>query len=549
MTDISFSLFAPYNKEAALIGDFSNWEPLEMTKNEQGVFETSVELEDGQYHYKFRVRSKSWFLEEDEWVDVVDPYATHVEDSETPSAILTVENGERILDTYEWQHDDTPLAPDHQLIIYEVHVGDFSGGEGGDDAKGRYTNVIEKLDYLSDLGITAIELMPIEEFPGDQSWGYNPRYFFATESSYGTSAELKELVDACHARGIRVIKDGVYNHSESSSPLTQIDHDYWYHHEPQDSENNWGPEFNYEKYDENLDTFPARKFVGDAVRYWVANYHIDGIRYDAARQLDNFEFMQWVNNEAKHAAGEKPFFTIAEYIPEDPSVTGPDGPMDSVWHESFYYTMKDVMQGNTGDLEGVKDVLDARRRGFPGGNNVVNFLSSHDHNHVMADLGEAGILDEEAFKRVKLGADLMFTAIGIPMIWMGEEFGEASTKTTEVNKLSWPLLQNELNADLHATFRGLINLRKNNSALFGTNLDFFHEDDDAKVLAYVRWNDEGSRVVIIANLSGDYLKDYTIPNIPADGVWHEWSQDYDLEAHDGTLTLDLPDYEAKVLVK
>ena len=124
-----------------------------------------------------------------------------------------------------------------------MHVGDFSGGEDDPYPRGNYQHVIEKLDYLCELGINAIELMPIKEYPGDYSWGYNPRYFLATESSYGSTEDLKRLIDECHARGIRIIIDGIYNHSEASSPLTQIDHDYWYHHEPRDPDNNWGPEF------------------------------------------------------------------------------------------------------------------------------------------------------------------------------------------------------------------------------------------------------------------------------------------------------------------
>ncbi len=88
---------------------------------------------------------------------------------------------------------------------------------------------------MSELGINAIELMPLKEYPGDYSWGYNPRHFFATESSYGSTAELKKLIDECHGRGICVIIDGIYNHSEASAPRIQITTYYWYYHEPLDT--------------------------------------------------------------------------------------------------------------------------------------------------------------------------------------------------------------------------------------------------------------------------------------------------------------------------
>ena len=422
-SSIEFKLFAPYNKEAALFGSFSDWKDVPMEKDEQGYFRTAVELEDGVYQYKFRVRSKSWFFEPDQWVDVVDPYATDI-DNPTQNGVIRIKDGEKIIDTYVWQHDDKPLPQNQELVIYEMHVGDFSGGEDDPYPRGNYRHVIEKLDYLSELGINAIELMPVKEYPGDYSWGYNPRYFFATESSYGPTEGLKRLIDECHCRGIRVFMDGIFNHSEASSPLTQIDHDYWYHHEPRDPDNNWGPEFNYEHYDENLDLKPAWKFIGDSVHFWINEYHIDGIRYDAARQIANYDFMHWVTEEARQAAHIKPFFNIAEHIPETPSITNFDGPMDSCWHDSFYHTVKAHVSGEKFDLAELKDVIDCKRQGFMGATNVINYLTNHDHERLMVELGNQEILDEAAFKRLKLGAVLLMTAVGVPMIWMGQEFGD-----------------------------------------------------------------------------------------------------------------------------
>jgi 1,4-alpha-glucan branching enzyme len=544
---IEFTLFAPYNNAISLVGDFSDWKEISMQKGDDGFFRTSVDLEDGVYQYKFRVQSKSWFFEPDEWVDVNDPYATDIDDP-SQNCVVRVKDGERIIDTYVWQHDDKPLPSDRELVIYEMHVGDFSGGEDDPYARGQYKHVIEKLDYLCELGINAIELMPVKEYPGDHSWGYNPRYFFASESAYGTTEGLKRLIDECHARGIRVIMDGVYNHSEAECPLTQIDHDYWYHHSPRDPDNNWGPEFNYEHYDENLDTYPARRFIGDVIRYWVSEFHIDGIRFDAARQIANYDFMHWIVNEAKDAAGPKPFYNIAEHIPETTDITNVDGPMDGCWHESFMHIVLDHISGSTFDLEQLKDALDAKRQGFMGATNVVNYLTNHDHDHLMASLGDREILDDEAFRRVRLGAALLMTAVGIPLIWMGEEFGEYKEKTIEQAKIDWTLLEHDNNKGLFEYYKGLIALRKNNHALYTENIDFFHEDPDCKVLAYGRWNDEGSRVVVVANFSDQYHAGYRIENFPENGTWHEWTGDYDIEAGDNNILIDLPEYEAKVLV-
>jgi 1,4-alpha-glucan branching enzyme len=546
---IEFQLFAPYNKGAALIGSFSDWQDIPMQKGEDGYFRVTVDLEDGTYQYKFRVQSKSWFLEPDQWITITDPYATDIDGmSADENGIVKIKDGERIVDTYVWKNDSHPLPADQELVIYELHVADFSGGEDDPHARGKYKHVVEKLDYLCDLGINAIELMPVKEYPGSYSWGYNPRFFFAPESAYGSTTELKQLVDECHGRGIRVIVDGIYNHSESSCPLTQIDHDYWYHHDPKDAEFNWGPEFNYEHYDEKLDTYPARRFIGDTVRYWVSEYHLDGIRYDAARQLGNFDFMAWVTQEAKQAAGAKPFYNVAEYIPDEPAITNLDGPMDGCWHDSFYHTVLPHILGETFDLEQLKDVLDPKRRGYMGATNVVNYLTNHDHNHVMADLGDRDIFDEAAFRRKKLGVALLMTAVGIPMLWMGEEFGEYKYKTIDPNKIDWTLLGHELNQGLFQYYKGLIALRKNNHALYTNNIEFFHENPDAKVLAYTRWNAEGSQVVVVANFSDQFLGGYQVADFPMDGTWHEWTSNYDVEVSDRTLTIDIGEFEAQVFV-
>jgi 1,4-alpha-glucan branching enzyme len=546
-SSIEFQLFAPYNKGAVLKGCFSDWQDIQMEKGEDGYFRTSVELEDGTYQYKFRVQSKSWFLEPDQWVDVTDPYATGVIDDETQNGVMRIKDGQRIVDTYTWQHDDTPLPQNHELVIYEMHIGDFSGGEDDSYPRGQFKHVVEKLDYLCELGINAVQLMPMMEYPGDYSWGYNVRHFFALESSYGETEELKHLIDQCHSRGIRVIVDGIFNHSESEHPLTQIDHDYWYHHEPP-HEFSWGPEFNYEHYDENLDIKPAWKFIGDVVRFWIEEYHIDGIRYDAAKQIENYDFMHWITDQADKKAGDKPFYNVAEHIPETPSITNVDGPMDGCWHDSFAYCLKDHIFGDTFDLERLKDALDGKRQGFMGAVNLVNYLTSHDQERLMVELAEHEIFDEVAFKRIKFGVDLLTTAVGIPLILMGEEFGEYKPLKPESSKLDWTLLKNEESQGLLDYYKGLIRLRKENHALYTDNIDFFYEDPEAKVLGYIRWNDEGSQLIIIANFSDNFLEGYAVSPIPESGTWHEWTRNYDVEVVDGKLELDLGEYEAKVLV-
>ncbi|MEJ1931552.1 alpha-amylase family glycosyl hydrolase, partial [Nostoc sp. NIES-2111] len=505
----------------------------------------------GIYQYKFRVKSNSPHHQE-EWIDIIDPYATDVDD-EKGYGIVRVKDGQRIVDDYVWQYDNVPLPQNHELVIYEMHVADFTGDEFGPEKRGKYLGVIEKLDYLRDLGINAIELMPVNEYPGDYNWGYKVRHFFATESSYGSTKDLKRLIDECHKRGIRVFMDGIYNHTDEKCPLMLIDKNYWYYeyrHYPEDPDNYWGPEFNYNNYDEQLDIKPAWKYVGDVVRYWVEEYHLDGIRFDAVRQLANFEFLTWLAQEAHKTAGSKPFFNIAEHIPDTSTVVKPDGPLDACWHESFHYFVVPHITGEKFDLEQLKPALDPKQQGYATATNVINYIATHDRQRLMRELGDRGIFDEDAFRRAKLAAIILMTAVGVPMLWMGEEFGEYQRKSEDVTqpkKINWSLLNNDQNQNLLDYYKKLIALRKHTPALQSDNIEFFHENTAAKILAYVRWNDRGSRVVVVINFSANNLSHYQIPHFPTADTWRDFFTNDEITITDG-LVIDIPSYGAKVFV-
>lgn len=154
--------------------------------------------------------------------------------------------------------------------------------------------------------------------------------------------------------------------------------------------------------------------------------------------------MQWIAQEAKTTAGAKPFYNIAEHIPETTSITNIDGPMDGCWHDSFRHTITVHICGDTFDLESLKDVIDGKRQGFMGPTNVVNYLTNHDHDHIMVELANRQIFGEAAFKRAKLGAAILMTAVGVPLLWMGEEFGEYKPKTQESSKIDWTVLNHDL---------------------------------------------------------------------------------------------------------
>jgi 1,4-alpha-glucan branching enzyme len=155
---------------------------------------------------------------------------------------------------------------------------------------------------------------------------------------------------------------------------------------------------------------------------------------------------------------------------------------------------------------------------------------------------------EAAFKRAKFGAVLLVTALRIPMLWMGEEFGESTRETpNQPNKLQWSLLKNQPNHQLLAYYKHVILQREKVPALYTENIEFFHENAETKVLAYYRWSDEGTPAVVVANFLATYLSGNSIPNFSA-GTWREWMYNKILEVGEEWFKFDLPEWSAHLFV-
>lgn len=552
---ISFALLAPYNQAVQLLGSFDNWQTHDLQRGDDGWWHLELDLPDGDYEYRYRVQSKSWFSV-DQWVEIGDPRARRINPLNNEATVLTVRHGQAVVDEYAWEHDLDPLPPDEDLVLYELHVRGFGADPSDPAGPGTFNTVRGKLDYLTGLGVNAVELMPIHEFPMDYSWGYNPRYHFAVESAYGTPTEFKQLVDACHARGIRVILDVVFNHGTDEHPLAKIDFDYWFYHDNPDPEGSrFGPKFNYTHFDEHRGAFPARDFVRECARFWLQEYHLDGFRFDATALINNFDFLRELRDDLKAHSGGKPLLLIAEHLPPDPAVTGLNGPMDAAWHFSF----RDQINANISgrelkgrkpyDLDATLGVLDPRREGYTGTSNVVNFTTSHDEDYTLTELGTAGIFDEAARRRAKNAVSLLLTAPGIPMLQMGEEFGEYSPTNIDNVHLHWELLDGAFGQDLFHFYANLIGLRKQLPALRrANNIEFLVCNAERDVLAFKRWDDSGNIVVVSVNLHDRFAGELEIPNVPHDGTWHEWIRDYDVNVEGGLLRDQLAESEIKIYI-
>ena len=283
--NIGFSLFAPYVEAVELIGSWTE-HSLALEPEDSGHWRLETSVPDGRHTYRFRLRSLSPFMN-GAVVEVTDPFAKMVDETQHDAGVIVVEKGLEVTTAFEWRHDAHALPQDDRLVIYELHVAEFGATDG---RLGRFEDVTNRLDYLRDLGVNAIELMPVGAFPMDTSWGYNVRHACALENAYGRPQDLKRLVDEAHARGMRVILDLVLNHTESEAPLTKIDFYYWFR-DARPGELSFGPKLDYERRDEQLNTMPARQFGLEVALYWLQEYHIDGYRLDATAVLNNFDFV------------------------------------------------------------------------------------------------------------------------------------------------------------------------------------------------------------------------------------------------------------------
>ncbi|UJR36722.1 hypothetical protein I4U23_029438 [Adineta vaga] len=591
MAPYTFELFAPYNKQAGLRLKNANARmfgldiPMELNQDD-GHWRVTLDLPDGIYHYQYKVVTKSWFEPEPE------PALPDYTDDDTKTADENEQIRKNYRDEYEKRVQEVKernKKREEEITFTEVwytFVDPYAtvvDERGSDDAfrsvgilifkngdfQDQFKDVTAKMDYFVGLGVTAVEIMPIKEYPGQIGWGYTPRYHFAIQSTYGTTSELKEMIDTFHKHGIRVIMDGVYNHCDVSAPYTAIDHDYWFLHEPKDRVWSWGPEWNYHKYDEKYKLWPARKYVGDSIRYFINEFHIDGIRFDAATQIANDEFLKVVVQQSKEQARERgfgtEFYCVGEYLPDKPEyVESNGGPMDGIWHDSFYWKIRGAMVTDTPNWQELKDVIDARRQGYKNIWDVVNYQSNHDHDRLLVDLGkEHQIFDEDAFRRVRMAFTIQAASFGLMMIWMGAEFGEYKEKTPGIAKLDWSLIEdrednsNALNKNQLQYYKDVIQLRKLNLALTTTNLEFIFEEENHQIMAWHRWNSpihdphkQGDHIVAVCNWSSTTYENYEILNIPRNGHWYEWlNNDKKYLVENNKLIIDnFIDHTARVFV-
>ena len=271
---VSFRVWAPHARRAWVTGSFNGWNRRtdEMRRDSAGYWQLTVAKAAVGDTYKYIFDTESGEVTRG------DPYAREV---------MTA-FGDSVIDQrdFDWGSDKFEMASWNELVIYELHVGTFNDAEQRDNEPGRFASVSSRLGYLRKLGVNAIEIMPVAEFAGERSWGYNPAHPFSVELSYGGSAELKKLVKSAHEYGIAVLLDVVYNHF-GPSDLDLWRFDGWsegdgggiYFYNDHRSETPWGhtrPDYGRGE---------VRQYIFDNAMMWLDEYRIDGLRLDATEYI------------------------------------------------------------------------------------------------------------------------------------------------------------------------------------------------------------------------------------------------------------------------
>jgi maltooligosyltrehalose trehalohydrolase len=346
------------------------------------------------------------------------------------------------LGDHDWNDDSFGPVPLSDAVLYELHVGTFTKG-------GTFASAVASLDDLVALGITAVEVMPIAQFPGARNWGYDGVFPFAVQNSYGGPAAFQDFVGACHERGLAVVLDVVYNHLGPEGNVLPDFAPYL----TERYRTPWGPAVNLD----GSDSDGVRSYLVENALQWFVDFHVDGLRLDAVHELIDRSARPFLADlaSAVHDYGERTGRTawlIAESADNDPRVVSDQAlgglGLDAQWNDDFHHAVHVALTGEQsgyyGDYEGPPDVARAmdhgfvyqgqrsafrrRRHGAPSTalqpNRFVDFVQNHDQvgNRAEGERLSALVKPEQ----VRLAAALVALAPGIPLLFMGEEYAETA---------------------------------------------------------------------------------------------------------------------------
>lgn len=525
----AFRVWAPHAEQVFVMGSFNNWSRTEhpLRSEENGYWYADVSGAKAGQEYKFLLKNGEQELER------IDPYARQVTNSVGKGVIYDHA-------AFDWQGDAFTPPPHNELVIYEMHIGSFYVDEEG--KPGDFDTVLRRFDYLVKLGVNAVQIMPIAEFAGDYSWGYNPAHIFAVESAYGGPDEFKRFVREAHRHGLAVILDVVYNHF-GPSDLDLWQFDGWqendkggiYFYNDHRSQTPWG------------DTRPdygrgeVRQFIHDNALMWLEDYHVDGLRYDMTLYIrsvhgdggeeipEGWSLMQYINQTVRERFPGR--ILIAEDLQDNGALTadtehGGAG-FHSQWDAQFVHPIRAmviVAEDAQRSMEAVCRAITFRYE--DDAFHRVIYSESHDEvangkARVPQEINSQDPTGWYAQKRSTLAAGLVFTAPGIPMLFQGQEFLQGEWFRDDV-PLDW---------DLHEEFHGLVRLYRDfarlrlnhqghSRGLCGQHIRVTHLNEAENMIVFQRWDEHGAGddVMVVVNCSNAPRENYLI-GLPVSGPW------------------------------
>lgn len=550
---LSLSLYAPGKDNVFVLGDFTNWRPdtdFQMTPSNDGNWWIEIGgLEPGSaYAFQYLVDGE---------LRIADPHSTLVLDPnndpfipeetypnlpeypEKAAGMVTLVDP--AVAQYNWQASNYNRPAREELVIYELLLRDFM-------ERHDYTTLIDTLDYLQRLGVNAIELMPVNEFSGNISWGYNPTFHMALDKYYGPMYEFKRFVDACHKRGMAVILDVVFNHVDLPSPLVSL---YWNQAAGQPAANNpWlnqaAPHDYSVFFDFNHESPHTRAYIDRVIRYWLTEFRVDGFRFDLSKGLTqnvggpydagaydasriaiikHYADVVWQTTPGAYMILEH----FADWAEEKELVEYGQGMM--VWN-NMNFTSRDIIRGGGGSLNGTSYT----NRGWNTPYALISYMESHDEERLIYEAlnfgsqsGSYNVRDlATALARAEALTTLFYAVPGPKMLWQFGEVGydfsinycEDGTINngcrTNPKPIRWDYYQESARRGLYEVTSTMARM-KAHLDIFNTT-DF--ELDLSPAVKKVKLHSPGLELVAVANLgltSGQALQVFS-----SAGTWYEY---------------------------
>jgi 1,4-alpha-glucan branching enzyme len=549
-TSVTLALRAPNKEHVFVIGDFNDWSlnsEYLMKKDGEVFWLTLTGLVPGQeYLFQYLVDGE---------IKIADPYAEKISSPFDDGEIIE-ENRYPNLNTYpsnetseavsylqtareEFTWDPFTRPTKENLVIYELLVRDFT-------EERTFDAVIERLDYLQELGVNAIELMPVQEFEGNLSWGYNPAFMFAVDKYYGTELDFKTLVNEAHKRGMAVILDIVLNHHFGRNSLVRLYNEGLYGNPT--SENPWfntSAKHDYNVgYDMNHESQYTKNYTDRVVKYWLEEYNIDGYRFDLSKgftqknTLGNVSL--WGQYDASRIAiwkriadviweQDQSAYVILEHFADNSEEKELSAYGMMLWG-NMNHTYINAAKARFTSLSQTYHI----DRGWDDPH-LISYMESHDEERLMWEVRKSESISS-SIERAKLAAAFFLTVPGPKMIWQFGEMGydeELNNDRLGVKPTHWEYLEDPTRKKLLDLYKSLINLKVKTNYI---DEDYFSWSPSA-IVKTININHPEVSIYLMGNFDDEVQT--TAHKFPSSGTWYNYFTGESFEVTDPTEEVTL----------